>query len=144
MPPTQAWAWQKQQVELLAAAAGQPGSPPGRVLLLQHPPVYTLGAGATPQHLRFAAEDPPHPLYRVERGGEVTYHGPGQVSSRVEFTEPLLAAAAGGVSNVGIISNSATTQNTSNPHCQHQHHQAPAGGMAHQLTSNAGSTVPSS
>ena len=48
-------------------------------ILLQHQPVYTLGAGATEAHLRFDPEFPPLPLYRIERGGEVTYHGPGQL-----------------------------------------------------------------
>jgi lipoate-protein ligase B len=46
---------------------------------LQHPPVYTLGAGSSEDHLKFDLQQPPHPLYRTERGGEVTYHGPGQV-----------------------------------------------------------------
>lgn len=64
-------------------------SPPvgGAVLLLQHPPVYTLGAGATLDHLRFdpsgsgdsGLPPPPAPCVRVERGGEVTFHGPGQL-----------------------------------------------------------------
>lgn len=46
---------------------------------LQHPPVYTLGAGSSEEHVKFDVQHPPHPLYRTERGGEVTYHGPGQV-----------------------------------------------------------------
>jgi hypothetical protein len=46
---------------------------------LQHPPVYTLGAGSSEEHVKFDLHHPPHPLYRTERGGEVTYHGPGQV-----------------------------------------------------------------
>ena len=49
------------------------------VLLVQHEPVYTLGAGSTTENLLFDEEDPPLPLYRTERGGEVTYHGPGQL-----------------------------------------------------------------
>lgn len=49
------------------------------VLLLQHPAVYTLGAGSTIDHLHFDPESPPHPVHRTERGGEVTYHGPGQL-----------------------------------------------------------------
>lgn len=49
------------------------------MFLVQHPPVYTLGAGSTQDHLKFTVDDPPHPLYRTERGGEVTYHGPGQL-----------------------------------------------------------------
>jgi hypothetical protein len=62
--------------------------------LPQHPPVYTLGAGSSEEHLRFDPADPPHPLHRTERGGEVTYHGPGQASSRLskQLTEPPLHA----------------------------------------------------
>ena len=37
------------------------------------------GAGSTEEHLLFPAEASPLPLLRVERGGEVTYHGPGQL-----------------------------------------------------------------
>jgi len=55
-----------------AASSSTGGAPPiGALLLLQHPPVYTLGAGATEQHLRFDPDAPPHPMYRIERGGEV-------------------------------------------------------------------------
>ena len=51
----------------------------GTLHLLQHPPVYTLGAGATLDHLRFDPAAPPAPLHRVERGGEATHHCPGQL-----------------------------------------------------------------
>ncbi len=44
--------------------------------LLQHPPVYTLGLAGRREHLL----DPGQiPVVRTERGGQVTYHGPGQV-----------------------------------------------------------------
>ncbi len=49
------------------------------MFLLQHPPTYTLGAGSTVDNLKFSQSDSPLPLFRVERGGEVTYHGPGQL-----------------------------------------------------------------
>jgi lipoate-protein ligase B len=48
------------------------------LLLLEHPPVYTLGRGADPIHLRFAAATGA-PVVRTHRGGQVTYHGPGQL-----------------------------------------------------------------
>ncbi|CAL8468759.1 g8299 [Coccomyxa elongata] len=51
----------------------------GLLLLVQHPPVYTLGSGSSLNHLGFDPASPPHPLFRTERGGEVTYHGPGQL-----------------------------------------------------------------
>ena len=45
--------------------------------LLEHPPVYTLGLGAGTAH--GPRRDGGIPVARVERGGEITYHGPGQV-----------------------------------------------------------------
>ncbi|MGB7085015.1 MAG: lipoyl(octanoyl) transferase LipB [Phormidesmis sp.] len=49
------------------------------LLLLQHPPVYTLGQGADTRFLRFDPAQTDYELYRIERGGEVTYHCPGQL-----------------------------------------------------------------
>lgn len=50
--------------------------PLDRLLLLEHPPVVTLGRASDPSHvLRSAGVD----LFEVERGGDVTYHGPGQL-----------------------------------------------------------------
>ncbi|MEB3296137.1 MAG: lipoyl(octanoyl) transferase LipB [Cyanobacteriota bacterium] len=70
-----AWRMQQQlQARLLADPAG-----PDAVLLLQHEPCYTLGRGADLAHLRFDPQDPPLPTHRIDRGGEVTYHGPGQL-----------------------------------------------------------------
>ena len=54
------------------------GGGPDALLLLEHPPVYTLGRGADPVHLRFAAATGA-PVVRTHRGGQVTYHGPGQL-----------------------------------------------------------------
>jgi lipoyl(octanoyl) transferase len=47
------------------------------LLLLEHPHVYTLGRGADSRFLLSPAADVP--VYRVSRGGQVTYHGPGQL-----------------------------------------------------------------
>ena len=48
------------------------------LLLLEHPHVFTLGRGADE---RFLLSQRPHevPVHRVSRGGQVTYHGPGQL-----------------------------------------------------------------
>jgi lipoyl(octanoyl) transferase len=46
------------------------------LLLLEHPHVYTLGRGADE---RFVLNSRGFPVYRVSRGGQVTYHGPGQL-----------------------------------------------------------------
>jgi len=45
--------------------------------LLEHPPVYTLGLAADPAHGPAKANG--IPVVQTERGGEITYHGPGQV-----------------------------------------------------------------
>jgi lipoyl(octanoyl) transferase len=49
---------------------------PDELWLLEHPPVYTLGQAARLEHLRRATAIP---VERVDRGGQITYHGPGQV-----------------------------------------------------------------
>jgi len=43
---------------------------------LEHPPVFTLGRAARPEHVLDAGDIPVVP---VDRGGQVTYHGPGQI-----------------------------------------------------------------
>ncbi len=75
IPYLEAWAWQKTLVQQRRL---NPDLPPA-MIVCQHPPVYTLGHGATLDHLRFDPHHPPAPLQRIERGGEVTYHCPGQV-----------------------------------------------------------------
>lgn len=45
--------------------------------LVEHPPVYTLGRFGNPANL--ISPDPSVPLRRIERGGDITYHGPGQL-----------------------------------------------------------------
>ena len=42
----------------------------------EHPPVYTLGQAGKPEHL---LADNGIPLVKIDRGGQITYHGPGQV-----------------------------------------------------------------
>lgn len=49
---------------------------PDEIWIVEHPPVFTLGLGADPSHV-LAAHD--IPVIPTDRGGEVTYHGPGQV-----------------------------------------------------------------
>ena len=50
---------------------------PDEIWLLEHPPVYTLGVAAKAAHGPKSANG--IPVVKVERGGEITYHGPGQV-----------------------------------------------------------------
>lgn len=49
------------------------------LIIVQHRPVYTLGRGASMENVKFTEGDEIAPLYRIERGGEVTFHGPGQL-----------------------------------------------------------------
>ena len=44
--------------------------------LLQHPPVYTLGKNGKPEHVLDPGDIP---VVKSDRGGQVTYHGPGQI-----------------------------------------------------------------
>ena len=46
------------------------------IWLLEHPPVFTLGTAADNQHILDAKDIP---IIQSDRGGEVTYHGPGQL-----------------------------------------------------------------
>jgi lipoyl(octanoyl) transferase len=46
------------------------------IWLLQHPPVFTLGTAASKEHVLNAKEIP---VIQTDRGGEVTFHGPGQL-----------------------------------------------------------------
>ncbi|HXY93853.1 MAG TPA: lipoyl synthase [Acidimicrobiia bacterium] len=49
------------------------------LLLLEHPPVYTLGTTADPAHVLVPAPRVGAELVHADRGGDVTYHGPGQL-----------------------------------------------------------------
>ncbi len=49
---------------------------PDQLWLLEHTPVFTLGKAADKSHVLDAGDIP---LIRVDRGGQVTYHGPGQI-----------------------------------------------------------------
>ncbi len=51
------------------------------LLLLEHPPVYTLGVRATTEHILTPPASVGADLVRVDRGGDVTYHGPGSWSA---------------------------------------------------------------
>lgn len=50
---------------------------PDEIWVLEHQPVFTLGLAGDPQNLHSPSAD--IPLVEVDRGGEITYHGPGQI-----------------------------------------------------------------
>jgi lipoyl(octanoyl) transferase len=53
---------------------------PDELWLLEHPPVYTQGQAGKAEHLLAATEIPVVP---IDRGGQITYHGPGQIVAYV-------------------------------------------------------------
>jgi lipoyl(octanoyl) transferase len=72
-------AWERQHALVAERAEGRI---PDQLLLLEHDPVLTLGRQSDESFVRAPAEELDRrgiELIRVERGGEVTYHGPGQL-----------------------------------------------------------------
>jgi len=59
------------EVRAAAIAAGEAAE---LVWLVEHPPLYTAGTSARPEHL----VEPRFPVFSAGRGGQFTYHGPGQ------------------------------------------------------------------
>jgi lipoyl(octanoyl) transferase len=56
--------------------AGRTPETPDELWIVEHPPVYTLGQAGKPEHI---LEDVGISVIKIDRGGQVTYHGPGQV-----------------------------------------------------------------
>ena len=56
--------------------AGRGPETPDELWIVEHPPVYTLGQAGKPEHI---LRDVGIPVVPIDRGGQVTYHGPGQV-----------------------------------------------------------------
>ncbi|MED5263637.1 MAG: lipoyl(octanoyl) transferase LipB [Cyanobacteriota bacterium] len=75
VPFEMAWLWQQQWQQQLFAKPLAPQA----VWLLQHQACYTLGRGASEANLLFDVNNPPAALHRIDRGGEVTHHLPGQL-----------------------------------------------------------------
>jgi lipoyl(octanoyl) transferase len=74
-------AWDLQHRLVAARTAGSIGD---QLLLLEHEPVITLGRHGDPAHVRATPQELAArgmELIRTERGGEVTYHGPGQLTA---------------------------------------------------------------
>ena len=68
------YAYAVEQMEIRASAIAQ-GEATEAVWLLEHPPLYTAGTSAKPADLK----DPDRfPVHQTRRGGQYTYHGPGQ------------------------------------------------------------------
>jgi len=65
--------WRVMQSFTVARSAGTPDE----LWLVEHPPVYTLGLNGKPEHLPRTENG--IPVIKVDRGGQITYHGPGQI-----------------------------------------------------------------
>lgn len=68
----------EKQEQLVEAKIAAPQNTPDTLFLLEHEPVYTIGR--TPDRTSLlASEGLPHPVETINRGGQATYHGPGQL-----------------------------------------------------------------
>ena len=70
----EAWELQRDLARQRAA-----GDIPDTLLLLEHNPVYTTGRADVTGNLRVSPESLGAPLVRTDRGGDITFHGPGQL-----------------------------------------------------------------
>ena len=61
---------------MLDFTASRTAETPDEIWIVEHPPVYTLGQAGKPEHI---LKDVGIPVVKIDRGGQVTYHGPGQV-----------------------------------------------------------------
>ena len=97
----------------------QAGEIPDTVLLLEHPPVYTLGRRAQPSELPLSPEllrERGIEVYESDRGGRITFHGPGQlvaypivaVADVVAYVRSLEAAIVIALSRAGMTSRART------------------------------------
>ena len=77
MPYQQAWDLQAELVQARSQDAA-----PDRLLLLEHPHTFTLGSAGHDDYVLWDAAERQRrgvELFRIDRGGDVTYHGPGQL-----------------------------------------------------------------
>ena len=63
--------------EMRTFTAGRSAETPDELWQVEHPPTYTLGVAAKPEHL--PRVDNGIPVVKSDRGGQITYHGPGQI-----------------------------------------------------------------
>ena len=71
-----------QQQIIKRKRAGQENHP-SYILMCEHPPVYTIGKSGKIDHLKLTGEeieDSEFSFFKINRGGDITYHGPGQLT----------------------------------------------------------------
>ncbi len=88
-----ALAWQHTTAEALRRADG-----PEALALIEHAPVYTMGARGGRATVRVPLEALPAPLVDTDRGGDITWHGPGQL-----VAYPILDLRARGIRAVDYV-----------------------------------------
>ncbi|HVE83835.1 MAG TPA: lipoyl(octanoyl) transferase LipB, partial [Myxococcales bacterium] len=79
------------RLQELFGRARRDGAEPDALLLLQHPPVLTLGRGGKPENVVASKEALDRlgvQVFETDRGGDVTYHGPGQIVGYPIFQLP--------------------------------------------------------
>jgi lipoate-protein ligase B len=74
------------------------GEMPDTLLLLEHPPVYTTGRRGPGANLLVSEEALGAPLIETDRGGDITFHGPGQL-----IAYPIIDLRANGLSVVSYV-----------------------------------------
>ena len=79
LPYSDAWKWQQTMIKQRMGQIRAGEQTEDALMAVQHPSVYTLGRGASTEHLKFDPDAGEHEIHRIERGGEVTWHGPGQL-----------------------------------------------------------------
>jgi lipoate-protein ligase B len=88
-------AWERQRALSRRRALSEI---PDTLLLLEHPPVFTTGRRGASSHLRVPAEALGAPLVESDRGGDITFHGPGQL-----IAYPLIELRSAGLSIVSYV-----------------------------------------
>lgn len=79
-------AWDLQETLLQQGVAakqeGRPGEISNYLLFVEHPPVYTLGKSGKMEHVLISEEEREEKgieFFKINRGGDITFHGPGQI-----------------------------------------------------------------
>ena len=95
VPYEEAWSLQKRLASERAA-----GERPDTLLLLEHPPVFTTGRRDARFNLRLPPEMLGAPLINTDHGGDITFHGPGQL-----IAYPIMDLRAAGLGVVEYVRN---------------------------------------
>jgi len=83
-PYAEVWDMQKHlQQQIIKRKRAGNDRHPGYLLICEHPPVYTIGKSGKMDHLKLTDEqiaDSDFSFFKINRGGDITYHGPGQLT----------------------------------------------------------------